>query len=119
MPVTKRVHDVLNVEIPPAKPVIGERAYEHESGMHAAAMLRAPETYEAFDPATYGGRRELRFGGDTGRGAVCALLADHDVDPDDETVADGLEAIRNAAAERDRPLTEAEARQVLAEAIEP
>lgn len=113
VPVCRRIHDVLGVEVPPRKPVIGDRAYRHESGLHTAAMLREPATYEAFPPDEYGGRRELRFGDETGRGAVRALLEAADVHPTDERVAATLESVRTAAAEKGEPLTEEEAYAVV------
>lgn len=113
VPACRRVHDALGVAVPPGKPVLGERAYRHESGMHTAAMLREPATYEPFDPARYGGRRRLLFGEGTGRGAVRALLAGEGHEPTDEAVAEGLEALRAAAAEKGEPLTEGEARELL------
>lgn len=113
VPVCRRIHETLGVDVAPGKPVIGERAYRHESGMHTAAMLREPATYEPFDPTTYGGRRELLFGGDTGRGAVRALLGDAGVEPTDETVADVLAALGSAAETEGEPLDEDEARRLV------
>lgn len=112
-PAGRAVHDALGVDIPPAKPVLGERAYRHESGMHTAAMLDDPGTYEPFDPATYGATRDLRFGTDTGRGAVRALLRDAGVDPTEDAVAAALDRIRDAAEARGNPLPEADARDLL------
>lgn len=112
VPVCRGVHDALGVDVPPGKPVLGERAYRHESGMHTAAMLEEPSTYESFDPAAYGGTRELLFGADTGRGAAAALLEAVGAEVTDETVEATLDALEAAAATRGRPLTEAEARDV-------
>lgn len=113
VPVCRRIHDVLGVDVPPGKPVVGERVFRHESGLHTAAMLRNPATYEAFDPADYGGRRELLFGTNTGRGAVRALLADAGEDPTDERVSAALDAIQAAAVERGEPLDETDARALV------
>lgn len=118
VPVSRRVLETLDVEIPPAKPVLGDRAYRHESGMHTAAMLREPGTYEPFDPARYGGRRELLFGEDTGRGAVRALLESEDLEVTDDAIAESLAALEEAAAKRNEPLGEAEARRLVRTEIE-
>lgn len=115
VPTCRRVCERLDVSIPPGKSVIGEHAYRHESGMHTAAMLREPRTYEPFDPSTYGGSRELLFGGDTGRGAVRALLREVDVEPTDERVSEIQAALTRAASEKGEPLDEAEARQIVTE----
>lgn len=115
VPVCRAIHETLGVDIDQGKPVIGERAYRHESGMHTAAMLAAPESYEPFDPARYGGDRELLFGHDSGRGAVRALLESIAVEPTAEAVAAGLAALRAAAEDNDGPVSAAEARRVLRE----
>ncbi|MFB6095864.1 MAG: LeuA family protein [Haloferacaceae archaeon] len=113
VPACRRVLDRLGEAVPAGKPVLGERAYSHESGMHTAAMLADPRTYEAFDPATYGGRRDLRFGTETGRGAVRALLDSCGIDPTDERVAAGLAAIRERATARGGPIDVEAARGLL------
>lgn len=113
VPACRRVHELLGVDVPPAKPVVGDRVYRHESGLHTAAMLRDPATFEAFDPGDYGGERELLFGTNTGRGAVRALLADAGAEPTDERVSEALAAVQSAAAERGEPLSEADARALV------
>jgi len=118
VPACRRAHEALGPAVPADAPVIGTRPYRHESGLHTAAMLREPSTYEPFDPARYGAERELLFGEGTGRGAVRALLADAGVDPTDERVATALDAVRDAAAARGDPLTLAEARETVGEAVE-
>ena len=112
-PVCRRVHEHLGIDVPPGTPVVGERAYRHESGMHTAAMLREPSTYEPFDPVDYGGRRELLFSEETGRGAVRSLLAAAGREPTDEAITETLSAIEEAATERGEPLDEDEARQLV------
>jgi len=117
VPVCRRVLDALGVDVPPGEPVIGERVHRHESGLHTAAMLREPSTYEAFDPRSYGGERELLFGTNTGHGAARALLADAGIEPTDERVAAALDALQTAALERGKPLDEADAREVVREQV--
>jgi isopropylmalate/homocitrate/citramalate synthase len=115
VPACHRVYDALDVPVPENKPVLGERAYRHESGMHTAAMLRDPATYEPFDPADYGGRRQLLFGAGTGRGAARALLEEAGVEVTEETVAAALDAIEARATETGEPLTREEAVSVVAD----
>jgi isopropylmalate/homocitrate/citramalate synthase len=113
VPVCQSIHEALGIDIPPGKPVLGQRAYRHESGMHTAAILKQPATYEPFPPSKYGGHRTLLFGTDTGRGAVRALLASIGLEPTDERVSESLTALDTAAAERGEPLTIEEARHVV------
>lgn len=113
VPICRRIHETLNVDIAPGKPVIGDHAYRHESGMHTAAILQEPSTYEPFDPASYGGQRELLFGTDTGRGAVRALLTDADIEPTDEAITELLTTLKEAAEQTGEPLTEEDARRLI------
>lgn len=117
VPACRRAHEALGTPVPEAKPVIGTRPYRHESGLHTAAMLREPATYEPFDPSRYGAERELLFGAGTGRGAVRALLDAAGIDPTDDRVAAALEAVRSAASAKGDPLTLAEARETVREAV--
>ena len=52
------------------KPVVGENAFTHESGIHADGVLKHPGTYENFDPGFIGGSRRFLFGKHTGRGIL-------------------------------------------------
>lgn len=113
VPACRRVHELLGLDVPPEKPIVGERVYRHESGLHTAAMLREHSTYEAFDPHDYGGRRELLFGTNTGQGAVRALLADSGIEPTDERTSDALDAIHAAAVAKGELLDETEARELV------
>lgn len=117
VPACHRVFDALDLSVPDDKPVLGSLAYRHESGMHTAAMLREPATYEPFDPGRYGASRELLFGPGTGRGAVRALLEAAGHDPTEDLVATALDAVRNAAASKGGPLTLDEARETVADAV--
>ncbi len=110
VPACRAVLGALGMEAPADKPVLGELAYRHESGMHTAAMLREPATYEPFDPTAYGAERTLLFGAGTGRGAARALLEDAGREPTDEAVAALRDALREAAAERGADLALAGAR---------
>ncbi|WP_251342634.1 LeuA family protein [Haloplanus halophilus] len=87
IPACRAVLDALGESVDPRTPVLGEAVTTHESGIHTAAMLRDPATFEPFDPAAFGGERRLVFGPGSGRGSARALLERADVDPTDERVA--------------------------------
>lgn len=97
--------DTLGEEVAPQKPLVGRTVFEHESGLHTAAMLDDPATFEPFDPATFGGERRLLFGAASGRGAARRLLERARVDPSDSNVTALLQALDDA--NRDLTLSEA------------
>lgn len=90
IPSCRRVLEILNEEVPDRKPILGEQVFSHESGIHTATMLDAPETFEPFDPADFGSRRELIFGEGTGRAAATALLERAGRSPTDDRVKELL-----------------------------
>lgn len=86
IPVAEAVLDALGEDVSPRKPVLGSEAVRHEAGLHTGAMLDEPATFEPFDPARFGGRRQLVFGAGTGRSGARKLLELNDVEPTDERV---------------------------------
>ncbi|WP_319560567.1 hypothetical protein [Marispirochaeta sp.] len=62
-------------DIPPDKPIAGSSVYSHESGIHAAAMLRDPECFQMIDPEKLGLEKgKTVFGVSSGRHALAACL---------------------------------------------
>ena len=60
------VHEYSGVPTSPNQPLIGENTFSHESGMHIAAILRQPATYECIPPELVGQSRKLLMGKHTG-----------------------------------------------------
>ncbi|MFN8075674.1 MAG: hypothetical protein U0Q15_09665 [Kineosporiaceae bacterium] len=75
--------------VPEAAPVIGERVFACESGIHLDGLAKDPSLYEPFPPELVGARREWRLGRTAGRGAVRALLG-----PGEEAAAWRAAAVR-------------------------
>ncbi len=48
------VAEMVAVDIPFNNHVTGYSAFTHKAGIHAKAILNAPETYEALDPHDFG-----------------------------------------------------------------
>ncbi|WP_255171225.1 LeuA family protein [Natrononativus amylolyticus] len=86
IPAATQILDELDEPVSSGKPVIGAGVFEHESGMHTAAMLDEPATFEPFEPARFGGDRRLLFGSASGRGAARRLLERAGVDPTPERI---------------------------------
>jgi homocitrate synthase NifV len=60
--VAKASHRPLSV----SKPVVGERIFAHESGLHADGVIKDPHNYEGFDPAEVGLERSIIVGKHSG-----------------------------------------------------
>jgi D-citramalate synthase len=73
-PLSKLVEKFTRVVVPPNKPIVGENAFTHESGIHTSALLRDARTYEPISPETVGRKRVIVLGKHAGRASVEAIL---------------------------------------------
>jgi isopropylmalate/homocitrate/citramalate synthase len=85
------------------KPVIGENAFAHESGIHVDGVLKDPKTYEPFEPGSVGQKRSIHLGKHSGRKGVEHLLYERFTDrrPDIEdidAILRGLKGVEESAS---------------------
>jgi len=57
--VSRCVFEMLGAQPHPYQPYVGEFAFAHKAGVHADAVLKAPEAYEHIDPAVVGNSRRI------------------------------------------------------------
>lgn len=67
---SKLVQSSSGVVMPKNKAVVGENAFAHESGIHVAAVLEEPRTYELYSPEMVGSARRIIIGKHTGAKAL-------------------------------------------------
>lgn len=113
VPACRAAMDALGEPVDDRKAVLGEGVTTHEAGIHTAAMLDEPGTFEPYDPAAFGGERRLLFGAATGAGAARRLLRDAGREPTDDLVSALLEALADAGP------VETERARELAEGVDP
>ncbi len=95
--VSRLVAERSGVPIPPNKAVVGANSFRHESGIHVAAILRHPRTYEPYDPALVGAERSIVLGKTTGRAAIRYLAGPAADALDDAALARLMARIKEAA----------------------
>lgn len=64
----------------PNKPITGQNAFSHKSGVHTNGILKDPRTYEPFDPALLGRERKIVIDKYTGKSAVAARLEEYGIE---------------------------------------
>ncbi len=74
MELSKLVEEYSGIAIPKVKPIVGANAFAHESGIHVAAVLEEPMTYELFSPEMVGAKREIIIGKHTGTKALKSVV---------------------------------------------
>ncbi|MCH8809960.1 MAG: citramalate synthase [Proteobacteria bacterium] len=61
---------------------VGDSAFAHKGGLHAAAVEKDSRTYEHVDPALVGNRRHIVVSDQAGRSSILARFRDLDIDVD-------------------------------------
>ena len=69
------------------RPWVGENVFRHESGIHVAAIMSEPHTYECVLPEKVGASREILLGKHSGGAVVRGLLAEMEIVPSDTLVS--------------------------------
>jgi methanogen homocitrate synthase len=88
------VQKYTGIMMPATKPVVGANAFAHESGIHIAAILEDPQTYEFIPPELLGLERRFILGKHTGKRALIHILSSFGYHLPDEQVLQVLESIK-------------------------
>lgn len=71
-----KVMEAAGRVLPDDAPIVGAGVFRHESGIHVDGLLKEGRTYELFDPALVGAKREILVGKHSGAHGVQAKLAE-------------------------------------------
>jgi isopropylmalate/homocitrate/citramalate synthase len=99
---TKAVFECAKLPMPANQPWVGPNAFSHESGIHVAAVLSCPMTYECVNPEEVGNRRRLVLGKHSGTHIVKSRLDEKGVSASQEQICDIVRAIKRAGEEHGR-----------------
>jgi isopropylmalate/homocitrate/citramalate synthase len=100
------VENYSRIRLQAHKPLVGENAFTHESGIHIDGILKHPGTYENFDPESIGQKRRFLFGKHTGKAVLKHILEKHGIICDNLDRI--LDEIKETATSVHRSLTEDE-----------
>ena len=89
-----------DVTVPPNKPVVGDNAFAHESGIHAAGVIENADTFEpgVMTPEMVGASRELVLGKHTGTHSVRQRLVEAGFEPTDTEVREVTRRVKDYGA---------------------
>jgi 2-isopropylmalate synthase len=79
MDVSGYLEKVSGFFLAPNKPITGQNAFSHKSGVHTNGILKDPRTYEPFDPSILGRERKIIIDKYTGKSAVAARLHEYGI----------------------------------------
>ena len=75
---------LTGVKMPVNKPIVGDNAFAHESGIHVHGILNNSSTYEPMSPEMVGHSRRIVLGKHTGANALKSKLKDYHIDLDED-----------------------------------
>jgi len=96
----KLIERFAGVQIPVTKPIVGENAFSHESGIHAHGVIEKSETFEPgiMTPEMVGHRRRIVLGKHTGRHSVEKKLSEIGMSLPKEQIDEILERVKELGA---------------------
>jgi 2-isopropylmalate synthase len=94
--VSRFVYELANVRPNRYQPYVGQSAFAHKGGMHAAAVKRNPRAYEHINPEMVGNIRHIPVSELSGKGNIILKARDFGLEltPKDPVVAETLERIK-------------------------
>jgi len=81
----------------PSLPIVGDRVFTHESGVHVQAMMQDPQSYCQLDPRDYGRRHRYVAGSHSGSYMIQNMLKQEGIQIDKERAQALLGDVRKAA----------------------
>jgi len=84
---SRLVRNLTKMPLAPNKPLMGDNAFTHESGMHVHGILADTSLYEPIDPVIIGRKRRFAFGKHTGKASVKMALEEIGIAADEEQMS--------------------------------
>ncbi|HLF97071.1 MAG TPA: citramalate synthase [Methylococcaceae bacterium] len=91
---SRYVAEIANLAHNRHQPYVGESAFAHKGGIHAAAMLKTADSYQHMDPAIVGNVSRMVVSELSGRGNVLALAQQRGLEISDEKAQRVLDQLK-------------------------
>ena len=95
---SRYVAEVANLAHDTFAPYVGENAFAHKGGLHVAAMLKNPASYQHIDPAAVGNQPHAVVSELSGKGNVIAKAMELGLDVNNHQTREVLEQIKQLEA---------------------
>jgi homocitrate synthase NifV len=91
-----------------SKPISGDMAMSHESGVHTRCLVNNPLAYQPFDASDIGKDTRFVIGKHSGTAGILHILTENQIPIDEEQCKGLLEVVKEASSARKGALTENE-----------
>ncbi len=116
--VSDMVESFSGLKKPVNQPLVGQNAFSHESGIHVAAILACPLTYESIQPEMVGNQRRILMGKHTGINYVRKRVDDIGLIATEDQLNEILERVK-VLGERKGRVNDIEFREIVASILRP
>ncbi len=106
------------MQLQPNAPIVGERIFAHESGVHAAGMLKNAKAYEPFEAEEVGGHRAYPIGKHSGTSAIRYHLEQLGIQTENSLLFNMLPRIREIVTGRKKVLDSSELHHLYLEGMQ-
>ena len=96
------VAEYSGLGLPKNQPLVGQNVFSHESGIHVAAVLNCPMTYEPIPPEEVGNKRHLIMGKKTGLNYIRKRVDDLNLVATEEQLAKILCEVKRTGEKKGR-----------------
>ena len=90
------VQEISGIAMPPHKPLTGNNATAHSSGIHQHGVFVSPQTYEFYPPRMMGQKRKIYVDELGGRHGIMYVAKELGLDISEETARKALEKVKAA-----------------------
>ncbi len=118
MEISEMVESFSGLRKPLNQPLVGKHAFSHESGIHVAAVLACPLTYESIDPRLVGNERHILMGKHSGLNYIRKRVDDIGLIATDEQLSEILDRVKIIGEKKGR-VNDLEFREIVASIIRP
>ena len=92
--ISQLLNDILNISPAKQSPYVGEYAFSHKGGLHAAAVEKNPSTYEHVDPKLVGNSRNVVISDQAGKSNVINQLKKISIKLEENKISNLLSTIK-------------------------
>jgi homocitrate synthase NifV len=111
------VASAANINLASNAPIIGDRIFAHESGIHASGMMKDSHAYEPYEAEEVGLKSSFPIGKHSGSATIRYHLERMGISADNSILGDLLPKIREIVTSRKRVLDSLELKSLYQDAI--
>ncbi|MDL2246855.1 2-isopropylmalate synthase, partial [Methanobrevibacter sp. OttesenSCG-928-K11] len=105
------VSKITGVKMAPNKPIVGDNAFAHESGIHVHGILENAATYEPIKPELVGHSRKIALGKHTGASAIKSKLNDFNIELSEDQFCSVYDQIKELG-DKGKTITDADLKAI-------